>query len=123
MKAILLLCLIVALNCNLMDTAFCLIRNDKIKSLVSQVIDTIKNKNFSKLIQIALSNFNEVKSIVKNCLDDEPVLKEVGPATVLACKLACGKDKECLIRCVEAASGGSKKEVVEVREVEAQLID
>ena len=68
MKAILLLCLIVALNCNLMDTGFCLIRNDKIKSLVSQVIDTIKNKNFSKLIQIALSNFKEVKSIVSNFL-------------------------------------------------------
>lgn len=122
MKAILLLCLIVALNCNLMDTAFCLIRNDKIKSLVSQVIDTIKNKNFSKLIQIALSNFNEVKSIVKNCLDDEPVLKEPGWKEIVACRGVCGKDKDCLIRCIEAISGVKKEEVREV-EVEAQLID
>jgi hypothetical protein len=105
-----------------MDTAFCLIRNDKIKSLVSQVIDTIKNKNFSKLIQIALSNFNEVKLIVKNCLDDEPVLKEAGWREILACRAACGKDHDCLIKCVEAASGVKKEEVREV-EVEAQLID
>jgi hypothetical protein len=97
-----------------MDTAFCLIRNDKIKSLVSQVIDTIKNKNFSKLIQIALSNFNEVKSIVKNCLDDEPVHKDPSSVLqnvklqakakeILACRVACGKDKDCLISCIEAA--------------------
>lgn len=122
MKAILLLCLIVALNCNLMDTAFCLIRNDKIKSLVSQVIDTIKNKNFSKLIQIALSNFNEVKSIVKNCLDDEPALKaprsllqnvaaDASWKEILACKLACGGDNECLVKCVAAASGIKEEEV------------
>ena len=130
MKAILLLCLIVALNCNLMDTAFCLIRNDKIKSLASQVIETIKNKNFSKLIEIALNNFNEVKSIVKNCLDDEPVLKEqsILPSVqteatwkeVAACRIACGKDKQCLIDCVKAVSG-IKEEVV--REVDAQKIN
>jgi hypothetical protein len=97
-----------------MDTAFCLIRNDKIKSLVSQVIDTIKNKNFSKLIQIALSNFNEVKSIVKNCLDDEPALKEASWKEILACKAACGGDKDCLVACVGAASGVKTEEVREV---------
>ena len=105
MKAILLLCLIAALNCNLMDTALCLIRNDKIRSLVTEVIDTVKNKNFSKLIEIALSNFKEVKSIALNCLNDEPILKQQDWRDVAACRIACGKDHDCLIDCVRAASG------------------
>ena len=110
MKAILLLCLIAALNCNFIDTAFCLIRNDKLRSLVTEVIDTVKNKNFFKLIEIAMSNFNEVKSIVLNCVNDEPVLKAAseGWQEVVACKVACGKDKDCLIKCVEAASREEK---------------
>ena len=108
MKAILLLCLIAALNCNFIDTAFCLIRNDKLRSLVTEVIDTVKNKNFFKLIEIAMSNFNEVKSIVLNCVNDEPVLKaasEGGWKEIAACRIACGKDKQCLIDCLKASSG------------------
>ena len=61
MKAILLLCLIAALNCDLMDTALCLVGNNKIRSFVSLVIDTAKNQNFFRLFQIALSNYKELK--------------------------------------------------------------
>jgi hypothetical protein len=109
MKAILLLCLIAALNCNFIDTAFCLIRNDKLRSLVTEVIDTVKNKNFFKLIEIAMSNFQEVKSIVLNCVNDEPVLKMQDWRDVAACRIACGKDKDCLIECIRAATGKADK--------------
>ena len=92
-----------------MDTTLCLIRNDKIKSLVTEVMDTLKSKNFSKLIQIALSNFKEVKSIVLNCVNDEPVLKMQDWRDVAACRIACGKDKDCLIECIRAATGKADK--------------
>ena len=120
MKAILLLCLIAALNCNFIDTAFCLIRNDKLRSLVTEVIDTVKNKNFFKLIEIASSNFEEVKSIVLNCVNKEPILKAQSEPwkEVAACRIACGKDKDCLIKCIKATI----KEVQEAQqEVNADL--
>ena len=87
-----------------MDTTLCLIRNDKIKSLVTEVMDTLKSKNFSKLIQIALSNFKEVKSIVLNCVnDDEPILKTSNYdwRDVIACRRACEGDVDCLRKCLE----------------------
>ena len=64
-------------------------------------IDTIKNKNFYKLIEIALSNFKEVKSIVKNCLDNEPILKAQKEKMneVVECIIACEQAKACLVRC------------------------
>ena len=116
MKAILLLCLIAALNCNLMDTAFCLIRNDKIRSVASQVIDTVKNKNFFKLIEIASSNFEEVKSIVLNCVNKEPILKAQSDNDwnkLNECRDYCGKRKDCLISCIKDATGLDIKEIIE----------
>ena len=75
MKVILLLCLIAALNCDLMDTAFCLIENEKIRKTFSQVTDYIKKGNFYKIMTTVTSNFNEIKSILLNCVNKEPILK------------------------------------------------
>ena len=119
MKAILLLCLIASLNCNLVDTALCLLQNDKLKSIVSEVIDTLKTQNFNKLIEIVLSNFSDAKSMVLNCLNKEtgdetdPILST--PAEIAACRLSCGKDKECFLRCVEL--------VYQVKEVEEREVE
>ena len=107
MKAILLLCLIASLNCNLVDTALCLFQNDKLKSIVSEVIDTLKTQNFNKLIEIVLSNFSDAKSMVLNCLnketgdETEPILLDGTYKEITACRLACGKDRECFLRCLE----------------------
>ena len=75
MKAILLLCLIAALNCDLMDTAFCLIENEKIRKTFSQVSDYIKKGNLYKCMTTITSKFNEIKSIVLNCVNKEQILK------------------------------------------------
>ena len=74
MKAILLICLIASLNCNLVDTALCLFTNDKVISIASDILAALKENNFTKIIEIALSKFNDVKLIVQNCLNEEPVL-------------------------------------------------
>ena len=75
MKAILILCLIASLNCSFLDTALCLFQNAKIRTIVSEAIEAVKAKDFNKLIQIAFANFNDVKSIVQNCLNGEPILQ------------------------------------------------
>ena len=72
------------------------------------------------LLEIALSNFKEVKSIVLNCVNDnEPIRKDASNSwkEVIACRIACGKDKECLVKCVEAASKDVKKVDVQDRVV------
>ena len=118
MKAILLLCLIASLSCtNLVDTVKCLLKNEKLRSIVSEAIDTVKSNNFNKLIEIGLYNFVDVKLIVQNCLtekrdladDEEPILQKGGDV-VLACKFACGKDKVCLIDCIKAATPQTREE-------------
>ncbi len=75
MKAILLICLIASLNCSLVDTALCLFTNDKVKSIVSDILAALKESNFNKIIEIALSKFSDVKLIVQDCLNEEPVLR------------------------------------------------
>ena len=73
MKKILILCLIISLNCNLIDTGLCLFRNEKLRHIASDVIDTIKEKNWMKAISIVMMNFEEIKSIFGECLHPEPV--------------------------------------------------
>ena len=76
MKAILLICLIASLNCNLVDTALCLFKNDKVKTIASDILSALNEKDFNKIIEIALSNFSDIKTIVQNCLnEDEPILQ------------------------------------------------
>ena len=75
MKTLLILCLIVSLNCNLLDIGICLFSNEKLRNVVGDVIKSIKEKNFGNILSIVLINFNEVKSIVVNCFNDEPILQ------------------------------------------------
>jgi hypothetical protein len=96
-----------------MDTALCLVGNNKIKSFFSLVIDSAKNKDYFKIFQITLSNFKELKLIFLNCVNKQPILKAEGSGwkEVAACRISCGKDKECLINCLKALSGKEDKEV------------
>ena len=101
MKAILLICLIASLNCNLVDTALCLIKNDEVKNVVSEILAAIKEKNFNKIIEIALSKFSDFKLIVQNCLTEEPNLQSK-TGTVPLPKKICNpliKYNSCLAFC------------------------
>ena len=92
MKVIILLCLIISLNCNIFDTALCLFQNEKLRNVVSEVISAVKEKNFNKVIEIALANFNDVRSIAQNCLNEEPNLqtKTGNPPKI---KIKCSPDR------------------------------
>ena len=76
MRTLLILCLIVSLNCNILDIGMCLFSNEKLRNVVGDVIKSIKEKNFVNILSIVLTNFNEVKSIIVDCFNDEPVLKD-----------------------------------------------
>ena len=75
MKAILIICLIASLNCNIFDVGMCLFSNGKIRSVVSEIFTAIKEKNWENVLSIAISNFEEVKTNAINCFDEEPVLQ------------------------------------------------
>ena len=72
MKIILALLLIVSLNCHIIDTTICLLNNDKLRSVVVEVLTAIKEKNLVKIVSTALQNFKEVKSIVVKCVEQKP---------------------------------------------------
>ena len=108
MKAILVLCLLVTLNCNLIDTALCIYKNEKVRYVVGEAISAFKSKDWIKIVSLVLQNFEEVKSIVMNCLDDvddEPVLKtpiEEGNLCLKKCKDLGDyhERKDCYLDCV-----------------------
>ena len=72
MKAFLFLCILISLNCNIIDTSICLIKNDKLRAIVIETLTAIKEKNWINIISTVLSKFEEVKSIVLKCLEPEP---------------------------------------------------
>ena len=60
MKAILILCLLATLNCNFIDTAFCLIGNEKIQDTFTDVFSSIKVKDWIKMLNIIESNLSDI---------------------------------------------------------------
>ena len=71
MKAILILCLLATLNCNFIDTAFCLIENEKIQDIFTDVFSSIKVKDWIKMVNIIESNLSDIIDIGKECLIPE----------------------------------------------------
>lgn len=131
MKAILLLCLISLLNCKFLDVALCLYKNDKLRSIATEVVDSFKTNNFNAFVEILLSNLDNVKTIAQKCFvkktnlqneAEEPtllaaevestreILEDVMVEAadwkdVLACRALCGrKDHECKMKCLDAIS-------------------
>ena len=72
MKSILILCLLFTINCNFIDISICLVKSDKLRAIIVDVLTSIKEKNWNKIILSAFLNFNEVKSIVQNCIEPKP---------------------------------------------------
>ena len=107
MKALLILCLIVSLNCNILDIGMWLFSNEKLRNVVGDVIKSIKEKNFVNILSLFLTNFNEVKSIVVNCFNDEPVLKYYNNCSYCG---RAGLPAPDYWRCLERCKNKPKKE-------------
>ena len=75
MKIILILCLLFTINCNYnyIDISICLVKSDKLRSIIVDVLTSIKEKNWNKIIFSAFIKLSEVKSIVQNCIEPEPI--------------------------------------------------
>ena len=68
MKAFLVLCLIVALNCDVMSILMCLAANPKIMEGFTELINIIKEKETAKLFPWILKYGAEFASAIKQCL-------------------------------------------------------
>ena len=109
MRVFLVLCLIAALNCDILSTVLCILGNEKVHAVAKEVINAIKNKEWGSLLPIAFNNFNDIKDVVVKCLkskDDEVVLKDTREE--LCIKNCSGgyqfePDKDCVLNCIRNA--------------------
>ena len=97
MRVFLVLCLLVSITSfDLLTTGICLFTHKKLRAIVKEAIDTIKEEDFGKLFSIVLSNIEEVKSIFQECKEDD-----------ISLQFICENYGECKKRCDEKY-GGSK---------------
>ena len=77
MRVLLIICLIAALNCSVIDTVVCIASNPKVSNFLVKAIELVKEKNFKELPNLLLSNFSNLYEAVTGCLDteDDVVLK------------------------------------------------
>ena len=98
MRVFLVLCLLVSITSfDLLTTGICLFTHKKLRAIVKEAIDTIKEEDFGKLFSIVLSNIEEVKSIFQECIEDDISIQ-------FDCKLY-GNYSECIKRCDEKYGG------------------
>ena len=96
MRVFLVLCLLVSISSfDLLTTGICLFTHKKLRTLVKDAIDTIKEEDFGKLLNLVLSNIGEVKSIVQECIEDDISLQ----------LQLCENYDECIKRCDEKFKG------------------
>ena len=63
--------LIATLNCNIVDTAFCLIGNEKIRATFTDVVSAIKEKDWNKIFTTIVLNLSDIIDIVGECVTPE----------------------------------------------------
>ena len=111
MKPIILLFLLSLITCKTtLDKIVCLVENEKLKNELAKVIDSIKTKDFQKIISTLFLSYLNVKDEVKGCFSDEekfePVLQRAiyNPIKLEDCKMKCGDyyyDEKCVRQCNE----------------------
>ena len=102
------------------ETVKCIVQNEKVINQVSNVIDSIKTKDFGTIFQSVFEAFFIVKNEVEKCLkEEEPVLKLTpefpeppiyNPFKLEDCKMKCGDyyyDEECVRNCEEQYGDGT----------------
>ena len=95
MKAFLVLCLLVSISSfDFFKTGFCLLGNEKLRTIAKDVISSLKSQDFTNAISLVISNLEEIKNIVVDCLeldkkndDDDDIV------------LQCKTYEECLQDC------------------------
>ena len=68
MKAFLLFCLFVALNCDIMEIIMCFASKPVIMDTIKQIIEAVKEKDLMKIVSIVMSHFMEFKEIIEECI-------------------------------------------------------
>ena len=106
MKPIILLFLLSLITCKTtLDKIVCLVENEKLINELVKVVDSIKSKDFQKIISTLSLAYLNGKDEVKKCLsdeEDEPVL--MNPLKLLKCQERCGDyyyDEACMKKCNE----------------------
>ena len=94
MRVFLVLCLLISISSfDLLTTGICLFTHQKLREIVKDAIDTIKEEDFGKLFSLVISNIGEVKSIVQECIEDDISLK------------ACQNYESCIKYCDDRYKG------------------
>ena len=77
MRALVIICLIAALNCNFIDTVICIASNPKVSGFLVKVFELIKEKNLNELPSLLIANFSNLYQAVTECLntEDDVILK------------------------------------------------
>ena len=89
MRAFLFLYLLISISSfDLLTTGICLFTHKKLREIVKDAIDTIKEEDFGKLFSLVISNIGEVKSIVQECIEDD-----------ISLKAACLNYESCIKNC------------------------
>ena len=63
--------LFTALNCNSLDIAKCILTNEKTISIVSDVISSLKEKNWTNFVSNFILNYKQFESVVTQCFEED----------------------------------------------------
>lgn len=83
MKSFLLIAILAIVACGsvedrIIEVVTCLVRNEKVKESVVNVVKAVKTKDLPTIVSAAVSAYRTAKDDVKRCLQFEPVLKGCG---------------------------------------------
>ena len=104
MRVFLVLCLLISISSfDLLTTGICLFTHKKLREIVKDAIDTIKEEDFGKLFSLVLSNIGEVKSIIQECIEDDISLKvcQNYESCIKNCDDRYNGSKLCYAKCVQ----------------------
>ena len=82
MKAVLFVCLLTLLSCQIdfLGTAKCIISKPKVREVGFKIINLVLNKEYKEILPTLFASFDELKESVVECLsseeEDEVVLKD-----------------------------------------------
>ena len=96
MKSFLLVAILAIVACGsvedrIIEVVTCLVRNEKVKESVVNVVKAVKTKDLSTIVSTVVSAYRTAKDDVKQCLQFKPVLKGCGQK-YFTCVDHCGID-------------------------------
>ena len=58
----------------LIEIGKCIIKSEKVRELIPQVLEAIRNKDFFSLFSTVVQSFPQIKAEIMECLSPEPLL-------------------------------------------------